>query len=308
MSQINGYYFPLSGGSSGGSGGTETDPTVPSHVKSITQEDIDKWNSGGTETPKILEGTSTDPIILYDLDDGFYCIKGHFKLNSKTSTVLQTSSHQYQSYVGVFLGKDTTIGRQTVTILGYYKYPYVYPDPSRIVCYNVINNHNSFSAPHCSYNLQDLASKTYVDEAVANAGSGSSGGITELVGTTENPIVIKDLEIGVYKVSGYIMFREQNMLLANTPEFILFIDAKDTETEENPKTYYHACGVHIDTGTFQYEDLAISAGGVSSDWMSSWKINIYNDTISLRQAAGYDESKKQVLKQVNGVFIWEDEV
>lgn len=25
----------------------ETDPTVPTHVKNITQEDIDKWNSGG---------------------------------------------------------------------------------------------------------------------------------------------------------------------------------------------------------------------------------------------------------------------
>lgn len=32
-----------------GSGGveSETDPTVPEHVKNITQEDIDKWNSGG---------------------------------------------------------------------------------------------------------------------------------------------------------------------------------------------------------------------------------------------------------------------
>lgn len=34
----------------------ETDPTVPSHVKSITQEDIDKWNSGG-----IAE--ETDPTV-----------------------------------------------------------------------------------------------------------------------------------------------------------------------------------------------------------------------------------------------------
>ena len=27
----------------------ETDPTVPKHVKAITQEDIDKWNQGGAD-------------------------------------------------------------------------------------------------------------------------------------------------------------------------------------------------------------------------------------------------------------------
>lgn len=31
-------------------GGTETDPTVPQHVKNITEEDITKWNNGKTET------------------------------------------------------------------------------------------------------------------------------------------------------------------------------------------------------------------------------------------------------------------
>lgn len=27
----------------------ETDPTVPKHVKLITQEDINKWNQGGVD-------------------------------------------------------------------------------------------------------------------------------------------------------------------------------------------------------------------------------------------------------------------
>lgn len=27
----------------------ETDPTVPKHVKAITQEDIDKWNQSGVD-------------------------------------------------------------------------------------------------------------------------------------------------------------------------------------------------------------------------------------------------------------------
>lgn len=28
---------------------TETDPTVPEHVKAITEEDIAKWNQGGAD-------------------------------------------------------------------------------------------------------------------------------------------------------------------------------------------------------------------------------------------------------------------
>jgi hypothetical protein len=41
---------------SGGGVSEETDPTVPAHVKAITEEDIDKWNSGagGGETPSII--------------------------------------------------------------------------------------------------------------------------------------------------------------------------------------------------------------------------------------------------------------
>ena len=35
------------GGSGGGGITNETDPTVPAHVKNITQEDINRWNAGG---------------------------------------------------------------------------------------------------------------------------------------------------------------------------------------------------------------------------------------------------------------------
>ena len=40
---------PIAGGDHSAEGylKTESDPTVPSHVKAITQTDIDKWNSGG---------------------------------------------------------------------------------------------------------------------------------------------------------------------------------------------------------------------------------------------------------------------
>lgn len=38
----------------------ETDPTVPSHVKAITEEDIEKWNKGGSGSTATIEvGTTT---------------------------------------------------------------------------------------------------------------------------------------------------------------------------------------------------------------------------------------------------------
>lgn len=58
MSQINGYYFPLSGGSSGGS-------------KSAFVT---------------LEGTEAEPIVINTLENGLYAIKGYLKYNPKQTT------------------------------------------------------------------------------------------------------------------------------------------------------------------------------------------------------------------------------
>lgn len=42
----------------GGTGGIseETDPTVPQHVKDITEEDINKWNSVADDIETLLGG------------------------------------------------------------------------------------------------------------------------------------------------------------------------------------------------------------------------------------------------------------
>lgn len=54
-------------------GYTETDPTVPSHVKNITEEEIQKWN---TDEITKLEGTSDNPTILRNLEEGIYLFDG----------------------------------------------------------------------------------------------------------------------------------------------------------------------------------------------------------------------------------------
>ena len=58
----------------GGSGGitNETDPTVPQHVKNITEDDIAKWNSGTTsvEIPETLYALGADYAEYFEWEDG----------------------------------------------------------------------------------------------------------------------------------------------------------------------------------------------------------------------------------------------
>ena len=51
MPTLNGrrIVVPDSIGEGGGGTSKETDPTVPSFVKNITQADIDRWNAGGID-------------------------------------------------------------------------------------------------------------------------------------------------------------------------------------------------------------------------------------------------------------------
>ena len=62
----------------------EQDPTVPEHVKKITQEDIDKWNEGGSGPTKLV-GTLENPIVLLDLEDGDYIIYNYVKPSNYSS-------------------------------------------------------------------------------------------------------------------------------------------------------------------------------------------------------------------------------
>ena len=46
---------------------TETDPTVPEHVKTITEEDIDKWNQGGADLSEYATKEYVDNAIANNI-------------------------------------------------------------------------------------------------------------------------------------------------------------------------------------------------------------------------------------------------
>lgn len=56
----------------GGTGGIakETDPTVPKHVKNITEEDIARWNNINTEIPETLYALGADYAEYFEWEDG----------------------------------------------------------------------------------------------------------------------------------------------------------------------------------------------------------------------------------------------
>ena len=57
------------GGSGGGGITNETDPTVPDHVKNITQEDIDRWNAGGSGGEITSETDPTVPTYVKNITE-----------------------------------------------------------------------------------------------------------------------------------------------------------------------------------------------------------------------------------------------
>lgn len=70
----------------------EADPTVPSFIKKITEEEIKKWN---TDEIPVLTGTTDTPIILRDLEEGVYLFDG------KTIPYTSGSSTTYSHSLGI---------------------------------------------------------------------------------------------------------------------------------------------------------------------------------------------------------------
>lgn len=82
---------------------TESDPTVPSYVKDISLEDIEKWNNQGSSTKDYNElsnkpitnilGTEDTPIYLRELQTGAYLINGVCKpFNGSDDSMVASSA------------------------------------------------------------------------------------------------------------------------------------------------------------------------------------------------------------------------
>ena len=71
----------------------ETDPTVPSHVKSISQADINKWNEDGGAVDSVNGKTGT--VVLNYTDVGAQVAGSYSLTNHNHSGVYATASHNH---------------------------------------------------------------------------------------------------------------------------------------------------------------------------------------------------------------------
>lgn len=124
----------------------ETDPTVPDHVKNITETDINNWNKeyqlpvasastlggikvgdnleitadgilsalgGGDTEIKVLSGTYDNPIKLYEItEQGKYLLNGHGKATPQSSSY----SFNQNSYILIVLNVNNTVFHYIVGI------------------------------------------------------------------------------------------------------------------------------------------------------------------------------------------------
>lgn len=163
-------------------GYTETDPTVPSYIKSITEEDITKWNNVG-ETIQELE--VSEDIYISDLSTGIYRLKlteGNYTIYSSSNKSLSVSSvindaylivsyRGWSSYSWLLIDNNIQYGNNSK------KFMLNINDITSGNVAKILNNTNALSKTNTTKytptNDYNPATKKYVDDILANIGSGS---------------------------------------------------------------------------------------------------------------------------------------
>lgn len=101
---------------------TESDPTVPSHVKNITQEDINKWNNGGSAltTEQINALNEMFKVCAYikeDVSTEYGAFKTAFGIDDESGggTV---PTKTLQSISATYAGGNVTVGTSVNSLTG----------------------------------------------------------------------------------------------------------------------------------------------------------------------------------------------
>lgn len=83
----------------------ETDPTVPSHVKAITEQDIAKWNEGGVSTWDEISGKPFDLLDIGDFSTetlfGHTTLKINQTIKTQIASAIGSAANVSRELVGV---------------------------------------------------------------------------------------------------------------------------------------------------------------------------------------------------------------
>lgn len=129
-------------------GYTEADPSVPNHVKNITEADINKWNNAGG-------GSSAIPVVEVSGASVTLEPNKHYVINGVTNKLTISLSETIDSELKQYSFEFATVDRiPTVTINGVDQpYMFEYEKHTRYLC-EIINNHLVILATYDGYAYQ----------------------------------------------------------------------------------------------------------------------------------------------------------
>lgn len=284
-------------------GYTETDPTVPSYIKSITEEDITNWNNIG-ET--IQELTPSVALQLDNLSNGIYRLNPTTTINMLSSglTIGRASKN---SYLIISKSSTTNYGwiyiADTATYIGKRGKCFTFDtnDITQGIMASILNETNALSKTNTTEytptNDYNPATKKYVDDIFADIGSGS---IKTLDSTqTYNGW---ELEEGVYYLSDFtsIMYKSNNS--KNFKGFILVVN-NSSRTCKNFFVFNDSRAPSFELGMFHsifgtYQDYFLGGILTTNNGNEYQVISNYNPAHKL-----YVDT--QIKEKINGTFTLE---
>ena len=322
----------------------ETDPTVPDHVKNITEADINKWNEE-YQLPVASQTTLGGIKVGNNLSIG-----QDGTLNAEKSTQSYTELTNKPKINNVELDGEKSLDDLGIQAQGNYATKEELPtktsqleNDSNFISEIPVASTSTLGGIKVGDNLEITA------DGVLNALGGGSAGITVLEGTEEAPVNLQNLtEAGLYFVKNCYI---PSSLYAKRREDIFIINllswTTNTMTQTDIKTdragrfywssrWYNTATKewNADDFTSRYNDIGqlnddqnyyngraiLSYYGKKTKLETTNKndlveaINEINAKISSRTLAtnlaevqGYDATKTQVLKNINGVLTWTQE-
>lgn len=320
----------------------ETDPTVPDHVKNITEEDINNWNKEyqlPVASQTTLGGIKVGNNLSIDQDG---------TLNAEKSTQSYTELLDKPKINNVELDGEKSLNDLGIQAKGNYATKEELPtktseleNDSNFISEIPVASTSTLGGIKIGDNLEITA------DGILNALGGGNTEVKILSGTYDNPIKLYEItEQGIYLINGRAKRTETNSSsdYYNENKYILIVlNVNNTIFQYIVGIFNSQLRLEYRIGTenafilhyissysetfHPYDDTIIYSGkqiseyyGVKHQLTTTDKtslvnaINEINSKITsgtlatnLAEVQGYDATKTQVLKNINGVLTWTQE-
>ena len=320
----------------------ETDPTVPDHVKNITEADINKWNEEyqlPVASQTTLGGIKVGNNLSIDQDG---------TLSAEKSTQSYTELTNKPKINNVELDGEKSLNDLGIQAQGNYATKEELPtktsqleNDSNFISEIPVASTSTLGGVKVGDNLEITA------DGILNALGGGNTEVKILSGDNDNPIKLYEItEQGIYLINGSAKSTERDgysddynknkyiLIVLNVNNTIfqyvvgIFYGELRLQYRIGTNTGFMKKNISSGSGVFEpYNGQAIYSGKQIGEYYGNKyeltttdktslvnAINEINSKITsgtlatnLAEVQGYDATKTQVLKNINGQFMWVDE-